>query len=84
MAVRMPLHIIQNITPNDPVENDFALRQYPSDFYADILSYSSYVHAQDPAVQIEIGTSNGTLLPNQGFTDTYYIAGASNTRVDRY
>jgi hypothetical protein len=84
MAVRMPLHIIQNITPNDPVENDFALRQYPSDFYADILSYSSYVHAQDPAVQIEIGTSNGTLLPNQAFTDTYYIAGASNTRVDRY
>lgn len=85
MAVRTPLYIIQDLNNvANPSENDFAIHEYAADFYADILSYSSYVHAQDPAVQIEIGGSNGTLLPNQGFTDTYYIAGASNTRVDRY
>ena len=81
MAVRRPVYIFAD--PNGvPVTSDFY--EYTDAYMEDILTFASYVHAQDPAVKLECNTSNGTLMPNQNFQDTYYIAGASTTRVDRF
>jgi hypothetical protein len=81
MAVRRPVYLFAD--PNGvPVTSNFY--EYTDAYMEDILSFASYVHAQDPAVKLECNTANGTQMPNQNFTDTYYIAGASTTRVDRF
>lgn len=81
MAIRRPVYLFADPTLI-PVTSDFY--EYNDSFMADILSFASYVHAQDPGPKLEVNTSNGTQMPNQGFTDTYYIAGASTTRVERF
>jgi len=81
MAIRRPVYLFADTTLT-PVRSD--IYEYNDSFMADILSFSSYVHAQDPGSKLEVNTSNGTVMPNQGFTDTYYIAGASTTRVERF
>ena len=81
MAVRRPVYLFAD--PNGiPVTSDFY--EYSDAYMEDVLTFASYVHAQDPAVKLECNTANGTQMPNQNFTDTYYIAGASTTRVDRF
>lgn len=81
MAVRRPVYLFADPT-GVPVTSD--LYEYTDAYMEDILTFASYVHAQDPAVKLECNTANGTLMPNQNFQDTYYIAGASTTRVDRF
>jgi len=81
MAVRRPVYLFAD--PNGvPVTSNFY--EYTDAYMEDILTFASYVHAQDPAVKLECNTANGIQMPNQNFTDTYYIAGASTTRVDRF
>ena len=81
MAVRRPLYLFAD--PNNiPVASNFY--EYTDAYMEDIISFASYVHAQDPGVKLEVNTANGTQMPNQNFQDTYYIAGASTTRVDRF
>ena len=81
MAIRRPIYLFADATLV-PVNSDFY--EYNDSFMADILSFASYVHAQDPGPKLEVNTSNGTQMPNQGFTDTYYIAGAVSTRTERF
>ena len=81
MAVRRPVYLFAD--PNGvPVSSNFY--EYTDAYMEDILTFASYVHAQDPAVKLEVNTANGIQMPNQNFQDTYYIAGASTTRVDRF
>ena len=81
MAIRRPVYLFADPALT-PVTSDFY--EYNDSFMADILSFASYVHAQDPGPKLEVNTSNGTQMPNQGFTDTYYIAGAMSTRTERF
>ena len=81
MAVRRPVYIFADTT-QPVVTSD--IYEYSDAYMEDIVTFASYVHAQDPAVKLECNTANGTQMPNQNFTDTYYIAGASTTRVDRF
>ena len=81
MAVRRPLFLaVDAVVAN----NGSTLYQYTDPYMSDMITFASYVHAQLPAIKLEVGTASGTQMPNQNFTDTYYIAGASTTRVDRY
>ena len=81
MAIRRPIYLFADATLT-PITSDFY--EYNDSFMADIVSFASYVHAQDPGSKLEVNTSNGTQMPNQAFTDTYYIAGAVSTRVERF
>jgi hypothetical protein len=81
MAIRRPVYLFADPTLV-PITSDFY--EYNDSFMADILAFASYVHAQDPGPKLEVNTSNGTQMPNQGFTDTYYIAGAVSTRTERF
>ena len=49
-----------------------------------VHDFASYVLSTNPAVRLEVNTANGSLMGGQPFVDTYYIAGAYTTRVDRY
>ena len=49
-----------------------------------VHDFASYVLSTNPAVRLEVNTSNGSLMGNQPFVDTYYIAGAYTTRVARF
>lgn len=81
MAVRRPVYLFADPS-GVPVTSNFY--EYTDAYMEDILTFASYVHAQDPAVKLEVNTANGIQMPNQNFQDTYYIAGASTTRVDRF
>ena len=49
-----------------------------------IHAFAPYAYARNPSVKLEVNTANGTLVSNQPFIDTYYVAGAYTTRVDRF
>jgi len=53
-------------------------------YFTFINQFAGYVHSQYPSVAIATTGTSGTLLSNQSFTDTYYVAGSYVTRVDRY
>ena len=79
MAVRVPLYL------NQP-DGIFYPQIYEMDNNAVqvIHGFAPYAYGYDPSVNLEVDTANGTLLGNQPFTDTYYVAGAYSTRVDRF
>jgi len=80
MAVRRPIYL------TDPFDGSgiYNIFEFTDAYMTDIVEFAGYVHAQLPGVQMVVGGTSGTQLANQGFTDTYYIAGTSTTRVDRY
>lgn len=52
-----------------------------------VHAFAPYAYANNssgPSAKLEVNTTNGTQMPGQPFTDTYYIAGAYTTRVDRF
>jgi len=52
----------------------------------DLNEFAGWVHAQVPSVELQIGNygSDPNLLSGFPLTDTYYIAGSSTSRVDRF
>jgi hypothetical protein len=81
MAVRVPLRIQTDVTVSPAQTNIF---EYGSDLVVDIHEFAGWVHSQLPSTELRTTGATGTLLGNQAFQDTYYIAGAYTTRVDRY
>lgn len=80
MAVRLPLAA-------QPVDGDVAglqIFEMASTGVDNIHKFATYAYAQDPSVNLEVDTANGNLLSGQPFVDTYYVAGAYSTRVDRF
>ena len=60
------------------------IQEMPTQGMNAIHDFASYVLSTNPAVRLEVDTANGTLMSGQPFVDTYYIAGAYTTRVDRF
>ena len=58
--------------------------ELPSAAMAAIHAFAPYAYAQNPSARLEVNTANGTLMSNQPFVDTYYIAGTYTTRVERF
>lgn len=81
MAFRRPLYLLTDTTV---VPNQTNIAEYADDYITDIREFSGWVHSQQPSTQLVTTGGSGTLLSNQAFTDTYYIAGSYTTRVDRY
>tara|TARA_R110000744_G_scaffold109441_5_gene206818 strand:+ start:4323 stop:6503 length:2181 start_codon:yes stop_codon:yes gene_type:complete len=81
MAIRRPLYVYAEPT-GVPVTSQ--LYEYPDAEMTEIITFAGYVHAQNPALTLEVNTTNGVEMPNQAFSDTYYIAGASTTDVTNY
>lgn len=79
MAVRTPLFI------NQPT-GQFLPQIYEMDSATldTVHAFASYAYAQNPSVRLEVDTANGVLMGGQPFVDTYYVAGAYSTRVDRF
>ena len=81
MAVRTP---IRAQTDTTIIPNQTQLYEYGSDLVEDITEFAGWVHSQQPSTELRTTGGAGTLLANQAFSDTYYVAGAYTTRVDRY
>lgn len=81
MAVRRPLYLLTDTTV---IPNQSNFYEYADDYLTDIREFSGWVHSQQPSTELVTTGATGTLLGNQAFQDTYYIAGAYTTRVDRY
>lgn len=86
MAVRIPLYLE---SLQDPPFADFFqhLQELNSVDIGRVHNFAPYAYANNPsgpAAKLEVNTANGTLMSGQPFVDTYYIAGASTTRVDRF
>jgi hypothetical protein len=80
MAVRKPLAV----QPNDGDPAGLQIFEMAQAGVDNIHKFATYAYGQDPSVNIEINGSNGTLMAGQPFVDTYYVAGAYSTRVDRF
>lgn len=79
MAVRRPLTLEQ---PTGIVQPQ--IYQMIDELIDNVHGFATYAYAQDPSVNLEVDTANGTLMGGQPFVDTYYVAGAYTTRVDRF
>lgn len=80
MAVRIPLGL--DAPDGEP---QFQVFEMDSTTIQNIHNFAPYVIGQNPSVRLEVNTANGSLLgASPQFQDSYYIAGASTTRVDRY
>ena len=79
MAVRIPLFMNQPTGITQP-----QVFQMDSTTITNVHAFATYAYAQDPSVNLEVNTANGTLMGGQPFVDTYYVAGAYSTRVDRF
>ena len=75
MAVRRPCYLDIN-TPY--------IQEYVTADLEDINEIISDWHGSNPAVKLEVGGTNGILLPNQNFRDTYYAAGDSTAQTGSY
>ena len=80
MAIRRPLAV----QPNDGDPAGLQIFEMAGGGVTNIHKFATYAYGQDPSVNIEINGSNGTLMSGQPFVDTYYVAGAYSTRVDRF
>lgn len=80
MAVRRPVYIGRAVV-FDQSEDIF---EYTDAFMTDMQTFAGWVHSQYPSTELVTTGATGTLLANQSFTDTYYVAGAYTTRVDRF
>lgn len=78
MAVRTPLFLAA--PDGEPLQQilEFAQEQTNA-----VNQFAAYAFSQYPR-ELRTTGSTGTLLANQGFSDSYYIAGASTTRTDRF
>lgn len=81
MAVRLPLQVFDNV---EPVLQIGEMPQVVVDLINDGASWAYGNNSSGPSAKLEVNTANGTLLSGQPFVDTYYIAGAYTTRVDRF
>lgn len=81
MAVRRPMFLF---TDNTQIPPETSMFEYTDAYMEDIIPYASFVHSQYPSTELVTSGTTGTVLPNQNFTDTYYVAGAYTTRVDRF
>jgi hypothetical protein len=82
MAVRIPL-----LLETPPGNTLLQLQEFNAINTADVNSFAPYAYANNPSgpsAKLEVNTANGTLMSGQPFVDTYYIAGTSVTRVDRF
>jgi hypothetical protein len=82
MAVRTPL-LLEAPDGNPYVQ----IQEFNAINTSDVNLFAPYAYANNPSgpsAKLEVNTANGTLMSNQPFVDTYYIAGASTTRVDRF
>lgn len=80
MATRYPLYVV------DDGSGVNHLRQADSAYMTELNAFASYVHSVYPAVSLSVGSyaGNPNLLSGFPISDTYYIAGAYTTRVDRF
>lgn len=81
MAIRLPLQVFDNV---EPVLQIGEMPQVVVDLINDGASWAYGNNSSGPSAKLEVNTANGTLLSGQPFVDTYYIAGAYTTRVDRF
>lgn len=82
MAVRTPL--LLNAPPGEP---QFQIQEMDSGSINNVHAFAPYAYGNNslgPSAKLEVNTANGTLMSGQPFVDTYYIAGAYTTRVDRF
>lgn len=77
MTARSPLFLTDASGTNQIAEGD-------STYMTSLHEFAGYAFAQNPNPYIEINGSNGAAIPGQPFVDTYWIAGAYSTRVDRF
>ena len=81
MAVRLPLQVYDNVEPFLQIGE---MPQIVVDLINDGAAWAYGNNSSGPSAKLEVNTANGTLLSGQPFVDTYYIAGAYTTRVDRF
>lgn len=82
MAVRTPLKL--EIPPGN---TSWQIQEYDALTTSFLHEFAPYAYANNPSgpsAKLEVNTANGTLMTGQPFVDTYFIAGASTTRVDRF
>jgi hypothetical protein len=82
MAVRRPIFL--NVIGPEPLA---AILEIDDVSLGELHAFAPYAYANNPSgpsAKLEVNTANGTLMSNQPFVDTYYIAGTSTTRVDRF
>jgi len=77
MAVRSPLFLSDASGTNNIAEGD-------STYMSALHEFAGYAYAQNPNPSLEVEGSNGTAISGQPFVDTFYVAGAYSTRVDRF
>ena len=80
MAVKAPLYVV------DDAFGVNHLREADSSYMTELHAFASYVHSEYPSVSLSVGSyaGNPNLLSGFPISDTYYIAGAYTTRVDRF
>jgi len=74
MAVRTPCYI----------DGQGTIREYVTADVEDLAEVISDWHGTFTPVRLEVGGSNGVLMPNQNFEDTYFIAGDSTAQAGSY
>ena len=82
MASRRPL--LLNAPDGEPFRQIF---EFADEDLTNLHGFAPYAYGNNslgPSAKLEVNTGNGTLMAGQPFVDTYYIAGAYTTRVDRF
>ena len=79
MAVRTPLYLLAPV--GEPFKQVYP---YASGGVDQINQLAGFAFATNPNPRIEIGGSNGDLLANQPFVDTWWSAGAGTTDATNY
>ena len=79
MPVRIPLGMNQ---PDGQIQPQ--VYQMDTASVDNVHGFATYAYGQNPSARLEVNTANGSLMGGQPFVDTYYVAGAYSTRVDRY
>lgn len=77
MAVRSPLFLSDASGTNQIAEGD-------STYMTALHEFAGYAFAQNPNPSLEVQGANGSAISGQPFVDTFYVAGAYSTRVDRF
>lgn len=74
MAVRTPCYM----------DSQGTIREYVTADVEDLAEVISDWHGTFTPVSLEVGGSNGVLMPNQSFEDTYFIAGDATSQAGSY
>ena len=78
MTVRTPIYMIAPV--GQPQQQPYP---FTTQMMNELKELAGYAFSINPNPYLEVNTGVGTALPGQPFVDTYYIAGASTSRVDR-